>query len=142
MLTRCYNPHCKDYKNYGERGIKCCDRWREKRGKGFWNFVNDMGERPKGCSIDRIDNNGDYCPSNCRWATPREQSLNQRERLFIKNRDYYERNPDFGVYYRKDRGTWRVQLRLKLCNHPQRCFKTKEEAIAYRNQIMQDLKLV
>ena len=74
MKTRCYNTKDKYYKDYGGRGIKVCDRWI----KSFPNFLQDMGERPTGYSIDRINNDGNYEPSNCRWATNKEQQNNQR----------------------------------------------------------------
>jgi hypothetical protein len=81
MLQRCYNSKCDAYQNYGSRGIKVCEQWLGKG--GFLKFYEDMGDAPEGLSLDRKDKNGNYEPSNCRWATPLEQSNNQRRNLNI-----------------------------------------------------------
>jgi hypothetical protein len=78
MLQRCTNPNTPCWADYGGRGIAVCARWLEPNGQGFLNFLEDMGERPDGTSIDRIDNDGNYEPGNCRWATASEQNHNQR----------------------------------------------------------------
>lgn len=76
MRQRCYNPKQARYADWGGRGIRVCDKWLT----SFENFLADMGTRPKGHSLDRIDNAGNYEPTNCKWSTKQEQEANKRAR--------------------------------------------------------------
>jgi hypothetical protein len=79
IKNRCYNPDYHNFKFYGGRGIKMCDEWLD-----FSNFLSDMGNKPTpNHSIDRIDNNGDYCPTNCRWADAITQANNKSSNVLL-----------------------------------------------------------
>ena len=75
MMSRCYNPNATKYEYYGGKGIRVHPSWVE----SFSNFYKDMGPRPEGTSLDRLDNDLDYGPDNCRWSTRREQRLNRSD---------------------------------------------------------------
>ena len=75
MVRRCTDKNAKDYRYYGGRGIKVCIRWLK-----FENFLKDMGEKPEGMTIERVHNDRDYKPSNCKWATMSEQNRNKRKK--------------------------------------------------------------
>lgn len=103
MKERCYSESCKDYENYGGRGIKVCKRWLE----SFENFYKDMGNRPDlTYSIDRIDVDGDYYPENCRWASKSEQNYNTR----IQKNNTSGRT---GVSFNEKTNLWVARINVK-----------------------------
>lgn len=124
MKTRCYNSNIPDYKYYGAKGVVVCERWRD----SFENFLADMGERPSPKhSLDRIDSNGNYEPSNCRWATDYVQSRNQNLR---KDNLSGER----GLWYHKKSGRWRPSIAVNSKSVYLGSFISKEDAIAARKE--------
>lgn len=92
MINRCYRPQEDSYQYYGGKGITVCDRWRN----SFADFLSDMGERPQGKTLDREESNGNYEPSNCRWADAKTQSRNRGKSK--NNKSGYQ-----NVHWRKNR---------------------------------------
>lgn len=96
MRNRCNNPRADNFKWYGARGISVCARW-----GSFENFLADMGERPKGMTIDRIDNERGYEPGNCRWANHLDQTRKQaKNRLTVELADELRRDRAAGMTFR------------------------------------------
>jgi len=127
IIDRCENENNKDFVNYGGRGIMVCERWRN----SFENFLSDMGKRPSSKhSIDRIDVNGDYEPSNCRWTTKEIQARNTR--LYSTNKTGVR-----GVHFDKARNKYRSEIavfgKIKYLG----IFETIEEASKVRKEAEQ-----
>ena len=108
MLQRCYNPRNPRYSRYGGRGIKVCDRWKDPH-HGFDNFCRDMGDMPVGKSLNRIDNDGDYSPDNCNWASPLEQANNVNRNIWIE----YDGRLQTSSQWAKERGLSTQQIQYR-----------------------------
>ena len=128
MIRRCYNKGHKSYKEYGGSGITVCDRWLEDT-TGFWNFVEDMGKRPEGFTLDREDNNLGYTPDNCRWASSWLQGINRKSSIGSKSGVP-------GVNWRSDSKKWRVVFSVKGKKKNFGSYKDLEEAIRVRNEML------
>jgi hypothetical protein len=129
MIKRCTKLSQRSYADYGGRGIVVCERWRT-----FENFLADMGEKPDGLTLERIDNNGNYCKENCRWATTQEQNRNTRIR-----KDNVSGVK--GVYWREDRQQWIAAIRLNGRQATLYAGPSFEEACAARKAAEQEVEL-
>ncbi len=106
MIQRCTNLNHRSYKHYGGRGIKVCEAW-----LSFESFFQDMGERPPNMSIDRIDNDGDYCSENCKWSTPKEQARNMTTNRLITIDDITKCLAEWCYQYNLSRDTVDERMR-------------------------------
>lgn len=123
MKGRCYNHKNAAFKNYGGRGVYVADRWLGRQ--GFWNFVDDMGECPKGLSLDRIDVDGPYSPENCRWANRHIQNTNRRYNR--ENPCIAEVNGHYAVTIKKDHMVYSKK------------FNTIREAVKWRDEKLNEI---
>lgn len=112
MKKRCFNEQCHAYKNYGGRGITVCEKWKN----DFGMFLSDMGKCPDGLSIDRIDNNGNYAPDNCRWASRKEQARNRRSNKYITFNGETKLMSDLADQYGVLRSTMSQALKRRGCS--------------------------
>ncbi len=111
MIQRCTNPNVPNYKDYGGRGIKVCARW-----KKFENFLTDMGKKPKRLSLERVNNNGNYEPTNCIWASMRTQAGNTRRNIVFTARGKTGCLSSICRFFKKNYGTvyWRIENGWKI----------------------------
>lgn len=125
MRERCFNPKHKAWKTHGAKGITVCDRWNPEKGGSFENFFEDMGERLKGMSIDRIDVYGDYTPENCRWADNYTQAYN-------KGISKANVTGKIGVSYYKQQDLYAAEIRKDGVKEHLGFFKNLQDAINAR----------
>jgi hypothetical protein len=125
MQSRCYNPNDGGYKRYGAIGITVCDRWRESKGFGFLNFLEDMGEKPEGKSLNRINGAKIYSKETCEWATFSMQAFDVKKSV-------NNTSGKTGVYWLKDTHRWRVIIHVKGKTINLRSYLKFEDAVKAR----------
>ena len=109
MMQRCHNKNNPGYPDYGGRGVKVCDRWRT-----FENFYADMGDKPEGMSLDRVNVDGDYAPDNCRWADDFIQARNKRNSITVDGIELKYLAEELGIPYSTLFGRlWRAKHRAE-----------------------------
>lgn len=126
MMARCFNNQHPLYPYYGGRGVTVCDEWANKN-TGPVKFIRDMGERPQGFSLDRVDTNGNYTPENCKWSKGSDQCFNRR-----KQKNNTSGVP--GIYWRREENKWRATIKKEGKVHSLGMYKQFSDAVAARRK--------
>lgn len=137
MRYRCRNPNHKQWMDYGGRGIKVCDAWQD----SYESFIKDMGYKPtKDHSLDRIDNDGNYEPSNCRWATRVEQANNRRSLKTTTGIRKNNKSGINGIRYREDKRSWVAYKNINGKRY-EKSSSDKKKVIDFMNDIIFSINL-
>lgn len=133
MRSRCSNKNVPHYHRYGGRGITVCDRWMN----SFEHFLADMGERPQGMSIERVNNNKGYSPGNCKWATSKEQGRNQRTNRMLTYQGETKTLVEWSEILNIDRAL--ISNRLRKGWTTDRALSTKKRRFKWKNMIQESI---